>query len=161
MTMHFEYEITVDEYVASQLLYQKLCNTRGRIRSGVWWILVGLLFIVIAWSERVLGWEPFLLGALGAWSVYAGVVNLFPARYLRRQYTKAELAGKTFKADLNEEGFEVSGDECSWRVRWRGVRLKGENESVLVLYGANTVFSFGKKYLSHEQQQEFCKLAGL
>jgi hypothetical protein len=163
--MHFEYEITVDEYVAAQLLYQKLCNSRERIRRGVWWLLVGLLFIVvawnIAWNEKVLDLGPFLLGAVGGWWVYAGVVNLFPARYLRGQYQKAELAGKTFKADLSEEGFEVSGDECNWRVRWRGVRVKGENESVLVLYGANTVFIFGKKYLSHEQQQEFRKLAGL
>jgi hypothetical protein len=78
-----------------------------------------------------------------------------------RSVPESRTGGKTFKADLSEEGFEVSGDECNWRVRWRGVRVKGENESVLVLYGANTVFIFGKKYLSHEQQQEFRKLAGL
>ncbi len=159
--MHFEYEITVDEYVAAQLLYQKLGNSRKGIRRGIWWIVVGLLFIVVVWNERVLDWGPFLLGAVGAWWVYAGVVNLFPARYFRNQYPKAGLAGKTFKADLSENGFEVTGDECSWRVRWPGVQLKGENESVLILYGANTVFIFGKKYLSHEQQQEFRKLAGL
>ncbi len=159
--MHFEYEITVDEYVASQLLYQNLSDGHKGIRRGISWIVVGLLFIVVVWNERVLDWGPFLLGAVGAWWVYAGVVSLFPARYFRNQYPKAGLAGKTFKSELNEEGFEVTGDECSWRVRWPGVRLKGENESVLVLYGANTVFIFGKKYLSHEQQQEFRKLAGL
>jgi hypothetical protein len=159
--MRFEYAITVDEYIASQLLYQKLCDGRKRIRRGVWWIVVGLLFIVIVFNERFLGWGPFLLGLVGAWWVYAGVVNLFPARHFRHEYPKAGVAGKTFKAEVNEQAFEVTGDECSWRVRWPGVQLKGENESVFVLYGANTVFIFGKKYMNHEQQQEFRKLARL
>jgi hypothetical protein len=128
--MHFEYEITVDEYVASQLLYHKLRYRRGPAERAIWWILVGSFFIVIGWSERVLNWAPTLLVAVGAWWIYAGVATLFPARYFRRAYQRADLAGKKFKADVNEGSFEVIGDLCTWRVQWPGVRLKNENERV-------------------------------
>jgi hypothetical protein len=152
--MHFEYEITADEYVAAQLLYYKRRGGRKRVERAAGWILAGLFFIVVAWNERVLNWAPILLAAIGAWWIYAGVANLFPARYFRRAYREVEVAGKRFKADVNEDGFEVTGDLCSWRIRWPGVRLKCENKRVFMLYSAGTIFMFGKKYLNDEQQQE-------
>jgi hypothetical protein len=73
----------------------------------------------------------------------------------------SELAGKTFRADLNEDGFDVAGDTCSWRVKWQGVRWNGENERVFMLYSQGTVFIFGKQYLTTEQQTELRSLSGL
>ena len=93
--------------------------------GGFWWVRFSLLL------AGVLNWAPILLVALGAGWIYAGVATLFPARYFRRAYQGADLAGKKFKDDVNEGG--VIGDLCTWRVQWLGVRLKNENERVFML----------------------------
>jgi len=93
--------------------------------------------------------------------IYSAVASLFPARYFRRAYLESDLAGKSFNADVGEDGFEVTGDQCSWRVRWPGVRVKGENEQVFMLYSHGTMFIFGKKYLNSEQQEHLRRLSGL
>jgi hypothetical protein len=160
--MQFEYEISDDDYVASQTLYLKLSNGgNNRVRRASPWILAGIFFLVVTWNERVLGWPSILLTGIGVWWIYAGTLSLFPGRHLRREYQGLQLAGKKFQAEVNEEGFEVVGDLRSWRVQWAGVTLKGENEHAFVLYSVGTVFMFGKKYLAAEQQQELRRLAAL
>ena len=161
--MHFEYEITADDYVASQILYHKLGGVRRRMQWVAYSVLTGLLFLGIAWSERSawLGWGGLLLAIVGAWWIYIGVLNLFPARHLRRAYRGSELAGREFKAEVDEGGFGITGELCTWRVQWPGVRLKGEDAQVFILYSQGTIFMFGKKYLSNEQQQELRRLSGL
>jgi hypothetical protein len=64
--MHFEYEITADEYVASQFPYHKLRRRRGAAERAIAWILAGSFCLVIASNERVLNWVPVLLVATGA-----------------------------------------------------------------------------------------------
>ena len=59
--MNFEYEITVADYVAAQLLHDKLSNRRRRYASVAGWVSAGLLFLVVAWNEKVLTWASFLL----------------------------------------------------------------------------------------------------
>ena len=159
--MYFEYEITADEYVASQILFNQLGGVRTRIQSVAVWILAGVFLILVAWNERAIDWATVLLAAIGAWWIYAGVASLFLARHFRRAYRGAEVAGKRFTADVNEDGFEVKGEFCTWRVQWAGVRKKGENSQVFMLYSQGTVFMFGKKYLSIEQQQELRRLSGI
>jgi hypothetical protein len=159
--MHFEYEITADEFVACQLLYYKLSGGRKRVERAAGWIVAGLALIFIAWHERFLDSAQIILTAIGAWWIYSGVASFFPARYFRRAYPSSGCAGKRFTADANEDGFEVMGDLYSWRVRWPGVRLKGENERVFMLYSQGTIFMFGKTYLNNEQQQELRRLSGL
>jgi hypothetical protein len=159
--MHFEYEITVDEFVASQLLYFELSLGRKRVERAVQWFIAGFLFIAVGWFERSATWEPILVGSVGALCLYRGIRDLFKSRYFRRAYLTAGMDGKKFKADLNEDGFEVTGDLCRWRIRWPGVQLKGENERVFMLYAANTIFMFGKKYLNNEQEQELRRLSRL
>jgi hypothetical protein len=126
--MHFEYEITPDLFVASQLLYYKLGSGRKHRERAFQWILAGVILAAIAWREWSVNWTSISLALIGAWWIYSAVKSLFLAPHYRRAYSKTDLAGKRFKADVAEDGFEVTGDECSWRVRWPGVRLKGENE---------------------------------
>ena len=159
--MQFEYEVPVDEYVASLVLYFKLSARRKRIEYGVRWILQGAFFIFIALSAKLLSWAPVLLFATGAWWIYIGMANLVPMWHIRRGYQESDVAGQKYQADVNEEGFEVVGDLCSWRIRWAGVSLKGENERVFMLYSVGIIFMFGKKYLTDEQQHEFRRLAAL
>ena len=159
--MNFDYEISSEEYVASSLLYLKLKRDQNRLQWALFSIFGGVLFIFVALSRVKLGWAEDLLAILGLWWLYSGFLNLFPARYYRKAYQTADLAGKKFSADLNSEGFEVVGELCSWRVQWPGVRLKGENDKVIILCSAGTVFMFGKKYLTDQQQQELRRLAGL
>jgi hypothetical protein len=164
--MHFEYEITQDEYVAGQLLYSKLSDPRRHAQVVVFCMLTGLALAATAWivselSEDANAWIPILLAALGVWWIYAGMANLFPSRYFRRVYRRTELAGKKFNADLNDRGFEVTGDLCSWRVQWPSVRFKGEDDCVFMLSSEGTIFMFGKKFLSNEQQQELRRLCAL
>jgi hypothetical protein len=74
-------------------------------------------------------------------------------------YPKSEVIGKKFQADIHSDGFEVKGKSCSWQVPWSGVSLKAERERVFMLYVEGTIFMFGKKYLTDEQQNELRKLA--
>jgi len=70
--MHFEYGITVDEFVASQLLYFKLSLGWKRGECAVRWIIAGLLFIAVGGIERSPTWAPFLVASVGAWCLYYG-----------------------------------------------------------------------------------------
>ncbi|HST12710.1 MAG TPA: YcxB family protein [Terriglobales bacterium] len=152
----------MDEYVASQVLYLKL--TRNRLhfyQNPSTWIAVGAFFILIAWGQRAFNWAPILLTLIGGHWIYAGLVNLFPTRYFRGQYAKSESWGKRFRAEVNEDGFEVVGEQCAWRIRWQGVKVRGENDVVFMFYSANTVFIFGKRYLNEEQREELRRLSGV
>jgi hypothetical protein len=48
------------------------------------------------------------------------------------------LAGKAYHAELDESGFSVIGDVCSWRVLWTEARLKGEDKRVF-MFGVSEV----------------------
>ena len=85
----------------------------------------------------------------------------FSGEVFPRAYPKSDVVGKGFKAEVDEDGFEVTGDQCSWRVRWPGVRVKGENEQVFMLHSHGTLFIFGKKYLNTEQQEHLRGVSGL
>ena len=159
--MHFEYEIGPEEYVAAQHLYLKLRRDQRRTQWTAFCFLGGLLLILIALTRVPLEWSGVLLIVMGTWLVYLGVLNLFPARYYRRAYRSAHLTGKKFVVDVTDAGFEVAGEFCTWRVQWPGVELKGENEKVLMICSGGTVFMFGKKYLTGQQQDELRRLAGL
>ena len=159
--MHFQYEIGPDEYVASQILYVKLNGDRKRLQWALFSIFGGFFLLLVAWMQVKSTWIELLPVVVAGWWIYAGFLNLFPARYYRRAYETADLAGKRFMADMNEQEFQVAGDLCSWRVKWAAVRLKGENEKVVVICSAGTVFMFGKKYLTSDQQQELRRLSGL
>jgi hypothetical protein len=89
----------------------------------------------------------------GVWFVYCGIANLFPTRHYRRYYPQSGLAGKKYHAELDENGFSVSGDACSWRVLWTEALLKGEDKHVFIFSGKGSIFIFGKKYLTDEQQK--------
>ena len=99
--------------------------------------------------------------AFGISWVYGGIRMLFPGRYYRRAYRSSDLAGKSYRAGLDENGLRIVGEFCQWSVQWPGVQLKGEDERVFIFYAANTIVIFGKKFLSTEQQQEIRKLGGL
>jgi hypothetical protein len=162
--MHFEYEITADQFVAARLLYYKLSGGRKHRERAAQWILAGVMLVAVAWSERSFNLSPILLALLGAALIYSAVRSLFLTRYFRRQYPKSDLTGKRFEANVSEDGFEVTevtGDQCGWRIRWPGVRVKGENEQVFTLYSHGILFIFGKKYLNTEQQEHLRRLSGL
>jgi hypothetical protein len=158
--MQFEYEITSDDDVAAQYLYLKLCGHK-RVRRAIPWIIGGLFLIAVAYNEQSLRLAPVLLAGIGVWFGYAGVASLFLKRHFRRGYSKSGLAGKRYKATVDEMGLEVNGDVCGWRVNWPGIALKGEDDRVFIAYGANTIFIFGKQYLTPEQQLELRKILRL
>jgi hypothetical protein len=62
---------------------------------------------------------------------------------------------------MGEDYFEVVGEFCTWRIKWPGVSLKGENNDVFVFYAENYVFIFGKKYLNNAEQDELRRLIGI
>jgi len=92
--------------------------------------------------------------------IYSAIVSLSPW-YFRRAYFKTDLVGKKFKADVNEIGFDVTGDECAWRVKWAAVREKGENERLFLFYSHGTLFVFGKEFFGSEEQGQLRKFSGL
>jgi|SRR5437588_11804436 len=157
--MQFDYEIPADEFATAQVLYHTARNKRRFVKRGLSWILLGLSFVVITVTRWVLDWGHLLLLVSGWWFVGAGISNFFPTRYFRRMYPESEFPGKIYHAELNEEGFSVSGDACSWRVLWSEVSRKGENDLVFMFGAKGTIFIFGKKYLTDEQQKDICRFA--
>jgi hypothetical protein len=159
--MKFEYEISRDEYADAQILYCRLSTGSNNFKRGAPWVLAGVFCIFMPWYEGIRNWATMLLAAIGAWWLYAGLTNLFPGTYLRRQYLTAGMSGKKYQAEVDENGFEVTGDVCSWHARWPAVSVKGENKHIFMLFAANTVFIFAKKYLTAEQQDELRRFAAL
>jgi hypothetical protein len=98
-------------------------------------------------------WPQILLFLTGACFTYGGIVSLFPTRHYRRGYPKFGLAGKNYHVELDENGFSVSGDSCGWRVLGTEVQLKSEDKRVFMFSAKGTMFMFGKKYLTDEQQE--------
>lgn len=159
--MQFDYEIPIDEYAAAQLLYHTARDKTRLIRRGLFWVLVGLFFVLIAVTRWVADWGPVLLFLAGGSYVYGGLNNIFPTRHFRRAYPELEFSGKTYHAELDQDAFSVTGDSCSWRALWTEVRLKGENKLVFMFFAKSTIFIFGKKYLTDEQQKEIRRFAAM
>jgi hypothetical protein len=159
--MQFDYEIPVEEYVSAQVLYYR-AYAKGRIvRRALVWVLLGLFSVLIAVFQWVVAWERIVLLLAGAWWVYGGIASLYPTRYYRRSYPESGLVGKKYHADLDNHGFSVRGDSCSWQVPWTEVQHKGEDDRVFMFSGKATIFMFGKEYLTDEQQREIRQFAAL
>jgi len=161
--MQFDYEITVEEYAAGQVLYYKASNKGRGVKSSLIVALFGLLCILVAVFCRTSDWAPILLFLAGSAFIYGGIVTLFPTRHYGKRYRKfyehSGLAGMSFHAEVDENGFSVSGNGCTWLVPWTEVQWKSEDKSVFMFSGRGGMFIFGKKYLTGDQQQQFHQLA--
>ena len=158
--MEFEYEITADDYAAANVLYHRLTPLRRRSE----WFWAGAILLIVALVEREHGLSPVVLGAIGIWWMWAGLGRIFPRllrRYYRRYYKRVGLAGQKYRATLNEDGFQVVGDYCTWHNRWTDVSPKGEDDRIFMLFAHGTLFIFAKRYLSDERQKTLRTLAGL
>jgi hypothetical protein len=161
--MQLEYEISEDDYVASQRLFWKLSYGRKRFKNPVSWILIGAFYIAIALERQIFDLVFTLLAGAGAFWIWNSMWILFPESDLRRVYRGLDWVGKRFRAELNAEGFEVVEEFETNRIRWAGLKIKGENEQVVILCQGpgQSLHMFGKKYMTAEQQHEFRKLAGM
>jgi hypothetical protein len=151
--MQFNYEIPLEEYAAAQVLYYRAYAKGKPVKRALAWVLLGLFFVFIAVFRRSVDWPPILLFLTGAWFIYGGIVSLFPTRHYRSKNPRSGLAGKNYHVELDENGFSVSGDSCGWRVLWTEVQLKSEDKRVFMFSAKGTIFIFGKKYLTDEQQE--------
>jgi hypothetical protein len=151
--MQFNYEIPADEFVAAQIAFHTATNKRRFIKRALGYTLLGVVFGFTA-LFRCPDLGPLLLLMAAAYFTCAGITNLFPQRYFRKAYSQSALEGKKYQAELDESGFLVSGDSCSWRVAWSEVHLKGENKRVFIFCAKGSIFIFGKKYLTDEQQRD-------
>ena len=151
--MQFNYEIPADEFVAAQIVLHTAKDKSRLVKRALGYTLLGVFVGVIA-LFRYPDLGPLILLVVAAQYIYTGIINLFPQRHFRKGYPQSELAGKSYQAELDEEGFLVSGDSTSWRVPWSEVHIKGENKRVFMFYAKATLFIFGKKYLSDEQQRD-------
>jgi len=159
--MEFEYEITADDYAAANVLYHRLISARQR---GSEWFLAGAILLIIALVERERGLSPVLLGAIGIWWMGAGLGRVFPRLlrgYYRRYYRRLGLAGQKYNAKLNEDGFQVAGNYCTWHNRWANASPKGEDDRVFMFFCHGTLFIFAKRHLADEDQQNLRTLSGL
>src|SRR5215813_4434903 len=160
--MNFDYKITPDEYAAGQVHYYRMRRGSQRRQGAVITILAGLFFIIVAWNHRPFDRAQFVLAIVAAFVIYSGIVSLLlPARAFRKWYPASELADATFHADVNQDGFEVATALQSWRVKWQGVGIKAEDDRIFVFYSQGTIFTFGKQYLTAEQQAELRRLSGM
>jgi hypothetical protein len=151
--MQFEYEIPVEEYAAAQVLFYRAWSKGQVVKRAFAYIVLGLFYVMIGVFKWALDWPPILILLTGVFFIYAGIATLFPARQYRRYYSQCDLAGKKYHAEIDESGFSVNGDGCIWRVLWREALLKGEDNRVFMFCAKGTLFIFGKKYLTDEQQQ--------
>lgn len=151
--MQFNYEIPADEFVAAQIAFHTAKEKHRFIKRAFGYMLLGVVFGLIA-LFRYPDLGPLLLLLVAVYFTCVGITNLFPQRYFRKAYPQSGLAGQSYQADLDDNGFTVNGDSCSWRVAWSEVHLKGENKRVFIFCAKGTIFIFGKKYLTDEQQRD-------
>ena len=52
---------------------------------------------------------------------------------------------KKYKVSVEERGFEVNGDDTTWRVKWQEVSPKGEDNDVFMFYARGILFIFAKR----------------
>jgi hypothetical protein len=72
------------------------------------------------------------------------------------------LEGKKYKARVDAGGFEVIGEQSTWRMRWTDIARKGEDNRVFMFcYSGGVLFIFGKRYIDEKQQESLRSLAGL
>jgi hypothetical protein len=97
---------------------------------------------------------------VGFYWIYACVSALFPARHYRRYYPGTRLAGKKFRATVIDEGIEVASDLTLTTSMWADITVTAADDQAFMLYSQDTatIFMFGKKYLSAEQQNELSRL---
>jgi hypothetical protein len=150
--MQFNYEIPADEFVAAQIAVHTARNKHRLIKRALGYTILGVVVGLVA-LFRYPDLGPVLLLLVAANYICVGITNMFPHRYFRKGYPQSELEGKSYQAELDESGFLVSGDSCSWRVAWREVRSKAENKRVFIFCAKGDIFIFGKKYLTEEQQK--------
>jgi hypothetical protein len=160
--MEFEYEISADDYAAASVLFYKL--GRKRINAAAWAVL-GMSLIAIGLSDKERGLSSILLAAIGVWWAWAGLARLLPGESFRRKcrkyYQELGLEGQKYRATVTKEGFEVLGENRTWRNPWPSVSPKGEDARVFMLHSGGTLFIFAKRHLSEGQQMELRMLAGL
>ncbi len=157
--LEFEYQITAKDYVACMRLYYKL-SRYSLLKRGILWLMLGGLCVLSALGADA-GWAPALLWIIGAWWIYCGLANLFPSMHFRRAYSQTDFAGRVFCAQLDGEGFEVTSDTATWKMKWAAVRLRGESEDAFVIFAEGIIFMFSKKYLSEPQQYDLRMIARL
>ena len=160
--MEFEYEILADDYAAAAVLYRKQSGTR---KQDLGWLLAGTFLLVTGVIERERGVSPILLGAIGVWWMWAGFARIFVGGSYRKQcrkhYETIGLAGQKYRAKVVKDGFEVLGENQSWRAVWPTVSSKGEDDRVFMFYSGGIIFIFAKRYLADAQKQELRALSGL
>ena len=157
--MQFDYEVPIEEYAAGQVLYYKARSKGGFVQQALLWTSLGIFFVLLVGFRFGANWLRILFLVIAACFLFTGIRYLFPIHYFRRHYPTSGLAGKRYQADLDEGGFSVTGDACNWRIPWSEARIKGEDNLVFMFTGKGTVFIFGKKYLTEEQQKairKFC-----
>ena len=158
--MQFDYEVPIEEYAAGQVLYYKARFKAVFVQRAILWISLGIFFVLLVGFRFGADWLRILLLMIAACFFYIGGSHLFPTRYCRRCYPKSGLAGKVYHAELAENGFSVTGDGCSWRVLWPEVRFKGEDHCVFMFTAKGTIFTFGKKYVTDDQQKAIRQFGG-
>ncbi len=160
--MEFEYEISADDYAAAALLHHRLGRKRMQAAG---WFFAGASLLAVGLIEQDRGLSPILLAAIGVWFAWVGISWAFPGegyrRRCRKQYRKLGFEGHKYRATASAEGFEVVGENRTWRNSWSHVSPKGEDERVFMFHSAGVVFVFAKRYLADEQQRELRTLAGL
>lgn len=161
--MEFDYEISADDYAAAQILSLRLNHN---YYSGAWWFFGGLFLILLCLIERDRGWSPVLLGALGVWCVWVSISRTFPGKFsatrFHKRYRQLGLEARKYHARVDASGFEVIGEQSTWRMRWADITLKGEDNRVFIFYyPGGVIFIFGKRYMDEKQQQSLRSFGGL
>jgi hypothetical protein len=131
--MEFEYEVSADDYVKALIVYNGLNRKWRGAGSGTYFLFSGFL-LAVGLVERERGLSPLLLVALGALTIWLGIVSVFPRlsshRAYRRHYRELGIEGKKYRANVNEEGLNVAGDGTTWSRQWTHLSSKGEDKTI-------------------------------
>ena len=159
--MQFDYQVPIEEYAAGQVLNAKARSRGVFVQQALLWISLGIFFVLLVGFRSSPDWVGILFLIIATGLFFLGIRCLFPASYFRRLYPKSGLEGKTYHADVDNQGFLVTGDGCTWRITWPEVRAKREDKLVFIFTAKGTIFIFGKRYLSNDQQTQIRQLAAM
>ena len=119
------------------------------------------LIILFVWLRYVPGWLPIgILALIALGQIYLSAVPRFRRAALKKEWLN-EIAAQTYTVELNEDGFDYSSTNVSYKPTWKEVASVYQTKHFLMFCDADTyVLLIPKRaFASKQQMDEFLKLA--
>jgi hypothetical protein len=123
------------------------------LRRSAPYLLFALFALYLVYAYGPEGWQSAAISIAALAIIYTSIKSMFLESYLRKQFAGTGLAGKRYRAKVDEVGIEVVGDEAEWRMKWSYIKARREGKISFCFDGQTVMFIYGKRFLTEAQQE--------